>query len=510
MTEKKNSTLEKIEKPNNILDKLGLISEPDQNSAFDTSVKKVTASGDFELDEISGVLLNEASKNFRGPGLNSVSTNIEVYDLIQDIEISDPDYMLRKNGLVIDINYKSGGLNNLQKTLWGYEVDATSIVKTFYLSKQKNLIGFIIINFNDENNKIPPVKFKLTAADMQKFKDSVKDGIYIKKTEWSFVKLDENSGIIPYEDPDSRIYADNILLGTNDVMEYTFLTSDEFKNYIKEKTYSLNDLAQDINEQYHRKEWVGSVEKSTELISLSEQYREEIRGIIVPIGLENAKSDYERALDVYSDSGMYLWYGITFNDLEKISKGRKSLVDGLDKLNDVLQTLQLDSIDKYKVIPPSTNALLVSDGMKLKDIYKYQDPYGFNDISLQVDTFGYKNTYYSEESKEYTTASIGKKYFYVVVDVTHLGYRGGKYEQINTPDNSDFTLYYMGEEFKDSTPEGYVLGLGHTYKMKVLDRKEHMEAVLIFEVPEDFSEKNAYLKVDLGSEGIPVWSFSYR
>lgn len=148
--------------------------------------------------------------------------------------------------------------------------------------------------------------------------------------------------------------------------------------------------------------------------------------------------------------------------------------------------------------------------MPINTPFHYKDAGKSNDISINVKDFRKSKSIKMKEDNKFEILypDYGNRYLAVVVEVTHMGYRGGSQQKIKTPPKTAYTLIYDSNSYKDKTPDKYMTTFGVPYTSKWLDRTVKFESSLVFEIPDDseFDPSKAFMEVDLGSYGKKVWS----
>lgn len=448
---------------------------------------------------------NKSAEQFQSAGKMMNFHYFTIFDLITDPDLGNPQYLGREKGVKVTIAYNDS-LDALQNTLWGHEVDATRVAQALFTGEQGEEIGFAAICFMYEGTGTNRIMLKLDAADAKAIRNSWNDDRYIKLSDWSESYLFDNNNIDRYEDPDSfiRIYKQNNYL-QNPGDTYLPYGKEVLRSQLLEETASLTSLLDEISKASRESHYMEMKSLSNDLIDETQEIKKVIGDIPLIPELENIRQDYLKGVEKFWIAGTSYWYGATFLDDNKIENANDNIDAGLQDLNIALEGVNLDSINSRLVSYPSTKVL--DEAFSLNERYLYSDSRKINDISIKVTNYYFKDGYIIEETdaSQVVTSGYGYKFICVIVDVYHAGHRGGGSEIIQTPDLNDFILIYQGKEIDDSTPSGIIRNTGQMYQKVRLSREENLEGILIFLVPNDFDPKQAYIQIDLGREGVPVW-----
>jgi hypothetical protein len=144
--------------------------------------------------------------------------------------------------------------------------------------------------------------------------------------------------------------------------------------------------------------------------------------------------------------------------------------------------------------------------------YQYDDEQHENVLSLGMEQARILNTYlcvYKNGTTEEVIPRNGSTFLLVYLEVYHLGHKAYTYNyEEYTPEESAFRVYYAGYNYTPLLVPGDIAS--GTYQWKpytktLLDRYEHMDGALLFEVPDDIALSHAYLRAGLGEGRMPIW-----
>jgi hypothetical protein len=462
----------------------------------------ISMDADIEA-ELSEILI-AASRNFTGAGCTMKSYTVQVFDLITDEDLADPRYGGKEYGIKVSVMCEDS-MDPLQNTLWAYEIDATRIVQEYYSSPLQDTIGFVAITYKPLESDSSRLVLILDAKDAEKFADLWNSSHYLQKSDWSAVHMYAD-GIVMFENPDGMLAAPGS--GYSNSTEGTTLPGygkDVLSEKIHEGTSLVTTLINEIGEASEKGDFEEMSQLSEDLIVTCSEIRGEMAPLHVTPEIEPVKEEYLLGIEECRMAGSYLWYGAMFTDADNLQNGRAALEDGLECANNALEMLNMELVNMDMLTMPHSDPF--PDAMFLKERYVYLDSKKNNEISLIVDTYFYRNYYVCEidDVLEKTNAGYGSKFLGVVVEFTHLGYWGTGSSKVKTPAPEDFVLLYDGNQIQDVTPTVMMENIGYPYTQFTLDRKESVESILIFEVPTSFDPHDAYLRVDLGDGGNPVW-----
>jgi hypothetical protein len=454
----------------------------------------------------------EAAESFTGAGSSMTSYEITTYTLLTDPDLADPAHLGRPYGAMtsVIINETPGILEN---TLGGYEIDATTITRSIMTSEAGQDTGFIAISFSTEDMDNPIFFSLITAEDLAALDGGWESGTYICQDDWTIIRLDDSFVSSMYEHPEERI-CPTVKKGISyeEFDKYGLYVSPmDIRDTIEEYTISLNVIVNQISDSALNNDYNAMEEVSLRLMEEAHTIKTEIPDIPVAPAYRDEIAEFIDGVDSYQSAGAMLWYGSSFTEPDAIRKGNDYLIAGIEHNNNALSGLDLREINTEYLNLPSDD--FFPHAMYFYDYYQYQDAKKINDIAIKVT--GVKGaTFYittnEDGEEEKILAGYGYKYVLPVIEVTHSGFRGGGSSRITTPDPSKFAIVWNGEEYTAESPSGYLKPLGHAYTKQYLDRKETIEALLLVKVPADINYQEAYLKVDLGSEGTPVWHLMRR
>ncbi len=448
---------------------------------------------------------NATVPQFQGAGTDMSFHYFKIYELITDPDLADERYRGGDTGVKVTIAYNLT-TDPLQDTLWWHEMDATKIAKAFYNGENASHMGFVAVAFRYAGTNEDRLMLRLDACDAKRFAATWNNDGYIRFQDWSDAALMENSRIDPYEDP--ATYYRVIDAPCETEIEIPPHGSDILQTMLLDSTKGIYSTMEDITKDEENLDYLQMRQDAAGLITESAQIKKEINALPLETDLETVRDKYLRGLEQFWTAGQYYWYGAKFLDGEAIGTGNAEFDTGKQDVNSALDALSLQIREGQTLELPSDKIL--NNALGLYERYIYTDPNGINDISLRICEYQLKNGYILEDgsSTEMVTAEYGYKYMSVLVEVYHAGYRGGGSEMITTPKPTDFSLVYRGEQIINSAPAGYIRKSGPAYAQTNLLRKEYTEGTLLFLIPSDFNPEEAYIQVNLGTGGKPVWKFS--
>jgi hypothetical protein len=445
-------------------------------------------------------LVDNASLDFQGAGNNIQATDIGIYDLITDPDLADPAYLGREKGVVVTLYY-SPPSNRTTDTLWGHEVDATRIAGALYTADAGNNIGMTAVIFRESSSQDPRVKLVLTAEDAGQFPDAWGNRSYIRMLDWSEAAVLSGSGVAHYEDPKTELESSRPG-GLPDVHSVSY-SRDTFIRFLEDSTVTVSGHADAVERADKENNSQELGDASEALIVSTLDLERKLNRMPISTDLWGVRGDYIAGLQEYRKAGDTFWFAAGNPGTADNGSGARYLEEGKASIDLALKDATTD--DDASGTTPSP----FPDALSLNERYYYQDEKQANDISFKVEQWGVKNgySYQVDDVLEHVDAGYGYKFITVVVQATHLGYRGGDVvEKVLTPSPEKITLYAGGRNYEHSTPDGIMETIGEPYESKFLDRKEMNEGVLIFKVPDGVVPDDAFIKLDLGDEGIVVWS----
>lgn len=467
------------------------------------------ASGIIDTELESNIIsaLTASQSKFAGSALAASGYEVVVFDLITDEDLAESRYAGRPHGLKITLTYNDT-LDKVQDTVWGHEFDATRIVQEFYNGDLKDEIGFVAIFYRFSGEEQWRVKLILEAQDAARFDGNWNDEDYIQQIDWTQSDFGKEGTIAVYEEPSTRMESnEGLLTASSDTITITRqLSTEELQNEMFGITSKLTELVNEIATESNNRDYSAVTSSAQELAEYATEVYEEMSTSEVPESCREIQqlfltgiTDYQRAASAY-------WFGAAMTNADKFGEGNELVKSGMSTLNNALGSMGLKELEVDEYILPSSD--LYPEALELNEAFKYMDSKEANDISVNVESTTYREGYTMElddGTTERVTAGYGNKFIMAIVDVTHLGYRGGGGETIKTPQPGKFVLIYEGEEYEQSTPSNFIRSVGFPYKQITLDRKEHYEGALVFEVPEDFTTENAYIIMDLDALGTGTW-----
>jgi len=456
-------------------------------------------------------VFNSSTGEFRGAGSSMSDFRVTVYNLIDDNDIADPSYMGHNRAIKATIVY-SPPIDGLQQTLWGYEYDATRVAEAFFTGDLKDQVGFVVICFRSSESpeKAFSVKMSLNARDADRFGPAWDEDGYLCSEDWSSLHMAEGTLIPVYEEPDSYLVSLNGRSDSTPDKEVSVLYSDDnVRSYLSGVSSELMTKFDAISDTAIANDYKKMADKSNELSVFVGNSKKVISDLPVSSNMENVVGNYLSGLDEFRKAGSYYWYGATFGDSEMLSNGTERFNAGVALINSAPGVTELNGDLNVLSEAPSS---LFPDALEPDDRYSYRDSRKANDISAQIRGFHLCSVYTINEEGSLKTVKCksGSVFLSVTTKFTHLGYWGSGSSKIKTPKSGEFTLIYKGEEYHDITPKYYSTTLGSPYISKTIDRKENEEAFLLFEVPAPFEPESAYISLNLGKEGKPIWSLSEK
>ena len=291
----------------------------------------------------------------------------------------------------------------------------------------------------------------------------------------------------------------NLYLSKNDLKELFSKYSIEMQNYIQK----ISGYSTDSDFQ-------GMADVSKQMGIRAAEIEDEMTQLPISPQYDDVANNFLEGMRNYQYASSYFWYGAAFTEVDPIKTGNTYVQQGFLKNNEALEALDIETIETTTFDLP--NGKLFPDALYMYESYVYQDSKKINDISAKLSSYSQKNIYTVEQDGKIETnlAEYGYTYVFPVVELHHLGYRGGGSSLISTPEEKDFTVIFNGEEYPSITPSPYIGStldkttcmnkVGYPYYSVKLDRKEGFEGLLVFQVPNDFDPTKAYLKLNLANE----------
>ncbi|MBT8507897.1 hypothetical protein AZH53_05650 [Methanomicrobiaceae archaeon CYW5] len=474
------------------------------------SASETESSFNYQKEILSAFI--EASQTFEGAGKAMTSYEMTTYNLFTDPDLGNSAHLGRPYGAMatVVINGTPGMLEN---TLWGYEVDATAITRTVMTSDAGSDTGFVAVSFVTQDTGTPVFYALITAEELAAFDGRWGGGSYICQDDWTKLRYDDSFVGCGYEDPDERLIPEvDPGISYEEFDKYgLYVQPSEIRDTIEKQTIALNGIVSRISEGALNNDFDLMKEASMQLMSEARSIKTEISALPVGPVYRDDIAEFIEGIDNYQYAGAMLWYGSAFTQPDAIRKGNDYLIAGIEHNNNALAGLDMRTINTALIDLPDED--IFPHALYLHDFYRFQDAKKVNDISMKITGVKGSTLYFTtneDGEEEKVLAGYGYKYVLPVVEVTHYGYRGGGSSRITTPEPSKFTIIWNGEEYAAESPSGYLQPLGQAYTRQYLDRKETVEALLLFKVPASLNYEEAYLKVDLGSEGTPVWHLTER
>jgi len=474
------------------------------------SARETESSFNYQKSVLSSFI--DASQSFTGAGKAMTSYEITTYDLFTDPDIADPAHLGRPYGALTTIVI-NGTPGTLENTLWGYETDATAITRNIMSGPAGSETGFVMVSFETQDASTPVFYALITAEDAAGFEGLWESGTYICRDDWTTIRLDDSFVGCNYEYPEERILpAFGKTISYEEFDKYgLYIPPSDIRDSIEDYTITLNGIVYQISDGALNNDFAAMGEASVRLMEEAYTIKAEISDLPAAPEYRDEIAEFIDGVDYYQRAGAMLWYGSSFTEPDAIRKGNDYLIAGLEHNNNALKELNLRQINTALIDLPSDD--FFPHAMYFHDFYRYQDSKKVNDISMKITGVKGSTLYITtneDGDDEKFLSGYGYKFVLPIIEVSHYGYRGGGSSRITTPDPSKFTIIWKGEEYPAETLSGYLKPLGHAYTRQYLDRKESVEALLLFRVPADLRYEEAYLKVDLGSEGTPVWHLMQR
>ncbi len=471
--------------------------------------KKVNVSADVYSETMAEDIyldLITVFPSMSGAGKNPLFYNMTLEQLPKNPAISMPEYLGRDYGLTINIecSEQSGKITD---TAWWYACDATRVAKAIFNSKIGSRTGVLGIVFNEPNNG-KKYSFILYSADAEQLRPYwEEEGSCIKFSDWSSVDTGIKNPIM-YQNPASLVSIPPGHL-SGSYSDYPVVKSDA-DSLISVSSKEILLLFDEVNRAVDEKNYDKIVSSSETLLLKCHLEKEKFNRLYSHTDKPDMTGCYIEALDLFSAAGSEYWYGAAYLDLNKFSAGNKYFLGGVEMLDKFSGTSGESFVLKGQVseIVPST----VVNYQNLNTPVHYRDAGNSNDISINAECYQLAQNLYLKDGSTVKTvrSKYGSIFVAVVVDIYHLGYRGGGKETITTPSKNDFTLIYDGIKYKDITPNHYIRNIGETYQQKTLNRLEHYETNVIYEIAYDgeFNPGLASFKVNLGNDwGEHLWKF---
>jgi len=473
---------------------------------FIRSVFSETEDTDQAFDESAYLTFREASDLFSGAGKDCDSFEINILNLATDPLVADDSYLGREKGIKINLFCQESS-EKIASTLWWFEGDATELVKSLYESECGERIGFVAVTFTKTDSDEFSVRFILNADDVQRLSTLWnQDGAVIRSSDWSDLKTGEKTHIVIYEEPTACIVP--VSPKKVYIVENALYASDEsFKDYITSSADTVTRIVYDTSEYARNADNSGLAASSEELVDKCLEVTETVSGYPVSDSNSEIKLDYISALTDLSKAGSAFWYAGLYTDQKSLEDACSFMESGFDKLNMVLNTTGSNPVETARMeVNPD---MILSKYHNLNTAFHYEDSRKINSLGINVEGVRLRKALSLKEGNSVTRLEpdFGNIFVAITVDVTHLWHRGGGSDRIKTPAGSAYTLWYHGFEYKESTPSQYMTNVGDPYKKVTLQRENHYESNIIFEVPEGerFVHEDAYLRIDLGTYGTQVW-----
>ncbi|WP_460007649.1 hypothetical protein [Methanogenium cariaci] len=488
----------------------------------------VQSSGTGDSSEYEETVLNaflRAADRFSGAGTGMETYKIETFDLLTDPDFANPAFLGRDKGVKVSIVYNSSP-SVLEDTNWAHLSDASTIAYEMYDSTAGSDTGYVTVSYMFADKKSPRFQTSLTAEEAKRFNGDWTEDNYLPLPAWSAVTIDSSANIVPYENIDTivpavqgidSISSDAISSGSVTDEYDLYISKDNLEGLLGRYSTEMQDHIQKISGYSTDSDFTGMADASEQMMIQAAEIEDEITHLPIAPQYADVADNFLEGVRNYQYAGSYFWYGATFTEIDPIKTGNTYVQKGFSNNNNALEALDMQTIETAVFELP--NGKLFPDAIYMYENHVYPDSKKKNDISVKFSSLSYSRMYTlkQDDKNEKNVAGYGYKYVFPVIEIHHLGFRGGGSSRdmiITTPDQKDFTIIYNGEEYKSITPSPYVgrkldpttyiEPAGYPYYKVKLDRKGTFEGVLVFQVPDDFDPAKAYMKLDL-SNGETVW-----
>ncbi|KAF1073440.1 hypothetical protein MKMG_02159 [Methanogenium sp. MK-MG] len=386
--------------------------------------------------------------------------------------------------------------------------------------------GYVTISYMFAGKKSPRFQVTLTADEAERFDSDWTEDEYLPLSAWSAVTVDSSAGIVPYENIDTALPAipgidslssDAVSSGGITNKYNLYISKNDLKDLLGRYSTEMQNHIQTISGHSTDSDFPGMADASKQMMNRAAEIEDEITSLPIAPQYAGVADNFLEGVKNYQYAGSCFWYGATVTEIDPIKSGNTYVRKGFSNNNNALEALDMQTIETAVFELP--NGKLFPNAIYMYENYVYQDSRKKNDISVKFGSLSYSRTYTLKQdgNKEKNVAGYGYRYVFPVIEIHHLGFRGGGSSRdmiITTPDQKDFTIIYNGEEYKSLTPSPYIGRTldpttyidpaGYPYYKVKLERKGTFEGVLVFQVPDDFDPAKAYMKLDIGSEET-VW-----
>ncbi|MDN7023865.1 DUF4352 domain-containing protein [Methanoculleus sp. FWC-SCC1] len=238
----------------------------------------------------------------------------------------------------------------------------------------------------------------------------------------------------------------------------------------------------------------------------------EVRSLHISPDQEHLQATFVAALNAYVSAGAVMKDGATLNASEVdaafdgIINGTEHLRLAVGNLSDDLQIPEeIDAIGAFTL--RSKSAPIFKNALPLRQRYTFTDRTGANMLSLILESARETGVYYVLGGDGAAVAAEpGRAFVVVTLQVTNIGHQGeSRTYTVRTPDPGAFTLQYFDATYTPLKIPSRI-SFGDAYGAGTLDRYESKEGVILFDVPASFESADAYVRVNLGDQGTPVWA----
>ncbi|MDG6256864.1 MAG: hypothetical protein QCH35_04615 [Methanomicrobiaceae archaeon] len=461
---------------------------------------------DAALNESVHTAFLEIMPEFHGAVTKMTGYEIGVFDLITDEDLANPAHLGRDRGIKVTV-INDHDLEPLENTLWGHETDATRIAQSLYAREFENRIGTVAIIYKTAEEAEPRLKLALDAADAERFPEVGDAGCYIRAGDWSEMNI-HSDDIAWFEDPGCALAPKKPKTTAEEEEEILLLGREALQGDLHQSTMLLIASEDRIAESIHHEHFEETAILADELIKKSDAVISHVQELPVDPALDPARQEYLQGVQNFRDAGSYLWRGAVALDPDDFQAAETSLKSGEQHINAAHHMLDTEQIEEHdRTVPPPDP---YPSALSLREPFSYRDESGANDVSVIIDYSKNMSGYSIEKNgtAERVNAGYTEKFLFVVLHVTHLGFRGNGTDTITTPPPEEFTLILEGGDYTHSNPDHYVRELGQPYESVTLERKEVYEGFLIYSIPEDANPAKGYIRLDLGEKGQSIWELS--
>ncbi len=251
----------------------------------------------------------------------------------------------------------------------------------------------------------------------------------------------------------------------------------------------------------------------SELSDMATDVLAEVKPLEISPEREGTRSAFVAALESYASAGRVLKEAalLTTTEVdsafENITAGTDHLREAIDGISDRALDIPLEVSGIGELTPRSSSLPVFQTALPLRQRYTFDDRTGANTISLILESVRRTGSYQLlGGGGDTVTAEPGRMFLLVAVQVTNIGHKGeSRTYTIKTPTPGSFTLHYYNAAYSPLTVTTST-SYGAPYGVATLNRYETKEGYLIYDVPASFNVSGAYVSVNLGDQGSPVWA----